>query len=264
MKLHYSLSGSFILLIVLLGWSNLCVGQGDQFLLTGKVTFERKINAKAVMADMLPVKAIKEPDYQKYVTENPQFKTSNFFLFYDKDKTDFFPESPQKMTPVSNDEWFAMVSNDNLVQTDLTKRNYVATKKVFGTTYNLEDSLKKINWKITNEYRTIAGYECRRANAVIRDSIYVVAFYTSEIHVSGGPESFNGLPGMILGLALPHDHVSWFATAVTQIPADYKRSDIAQGKGGRNTIGQYEAKIGEMIKQWGPAGGIIFRKVLIF
>ena len=47
------------------------------------------------------------------------------------------------------------------------------------------------------------------------DSIYVVAFYTNEIHFSGGPESFNGLPGMILEVFLPHDNVSWTAQKVT-------------------------------------------------
>jgi GLPGLI family protein len=49
---------------------------------------------------------------------------------------------------------------------------------------------------------------------LILDSIYVVAFYSEEIVPSGGPESFSGLPGMILGVALPHDNVTWFATKV--------------------------------------------------
>ena len=48
------------------------------------------------------------------------------------------------------------------------------------------------------------------------DSIYVVAFYSDEIHVSAGPESFHGLPGMILGVAVPHENVTWFATKVTE------------------------------------------------
>lgn len=57
---------------------------------------------------------------------------------------------------------------------------------------------------------------------MIKDSIYVVAFYTDEIAVSGGPESFSGLPGMILGVALPHDHINWFATKVTDVEVDPK------------------------------------------
>jgi GLPGLI family protein len=41
------------------------------------------------------------------------------------------------------------------------------------------------------------------------DSVYIVAFYAEDIHVSSGPESFTGPPGMILKLSLPHEHVIW-------------------------------------------------------
>ena len=46
------------------------------------------------------------------------------------------------------------------------------------------------------------------------DSIFVVAFYTEEIMIAGGPESFNGLPGMILGLVINRLHATWYATKV--------------------------------------------------
>ena len=47
---------------------------------------------------------------------------------------------------------------------------------------------------------------------MVMDSIVVIAFYTDEILTSGGPESFNGLPGMIMGLAIPRLHTTWYAT----------------------------------------------------
>lgn len=49
----------------------------------------------------------------------------------------------------------------------------------------------------------------------ISDSVYVFAFYTDEILISGGPCSVNGLPGMILGLTVPRLYTSWIATKVT-------------------------------------------------
>jgi len=79
----------------------------------------------------------------------------------------------------------------------------------------VQDSLLHIKWKLTGEFRDVAGYSCRWANGLIMDSVYVVAFYTNEIHLSGGPESFNRLPVMILEVFLPHDHVSWTAQKVT-------------------------------------------------
>jgi GLPGLI family protein len=84
-----------------------------------------------------------------------------------------------------------------------------------GKPYLITDSIRKIHWKITSEIKMIAGFSCRRANAIIMDSVYVVAFYTDEIIPRGGPESFTGLPGMILGIALPYDHTTWFATRVS-------------------------------------------------
>ena len=51
--------------------------------------------------------------------------------------------------------------------------------------------LEKIEWKITNDERVIAGLDCRKAVGRIMDSVYVIAFYSEQILVSGGPESFN-------------------------------------------------------------------------
>lgn len=42
----------------------------------------------------------------------------------------------------------------------------------------------------------------------------MVAFYCPEIITQGGPEFFTGLPGMILGLAIPRYYTTWFATKI--------------------------------------------------
>jgi GLPGLI family protein len=71
----------------------------------------------------------------------------------------------------------------------------------------------KLDWKLVpNETREIAGFNCRKAQAVIFDSVYVFAFYTDEITVSGGPMGIHGLPGMILGITIPRMFTSWIAT----------------------------------------------------
>jgi GLPGLI family protein len=88
---------------------------------------------------------------------------------------------------------------------------------VFETNFLVQDSLTKINWRITSDTRTIAGIECRKAIGKIMDSVYVIAFYTDLILSSGGPESFTGLPGMILGIAIPRINTTWFATKIELI-----------------------------------------------
>ncbi len=78
----------------------------------------------------------------------------------------------------------------------------------------MEDSIPVIKWKYTDEYRDIAGYACRRANGLVQDSIYVVAFFTNQIARTGGPELVQGLPGMVLGLSVPAFNINMFAIKV--------------------------------------------------
>lgn len=80
--------------------------------------------------------------------------------------------------------------------------------------YIIKDTLNNITWRFTDEYREIAGFECRRVNGSTPDSLYLVAFYTDQIPVSAGPALSSGLPGMILGLAIPEMHIQYWATQV--------------------------------------------------
>jgi GLPGLI family protein len=87
-------------------------------------------------------------------------------------------------------------------------------KQILGTNFVIADSISNIEWKITNEHREIAGYNCRKAVGKIMDDVYVFAFYTDDITISGGPCSVNGLPGMILGLTIPRLYTSFMATKI--------------------------------------------------
>src|SRR5690606_3870897 len=97
---------------------------------------------------------------------------------------------------------------------DLSKSVSKSAFDVHGSPVLIEDSLLNVKWKITNEYRNIAGYDCRRANGVTLDSVYVVAFYTDQLPLSAGPGTVHGLPGMILGLVVPEQHFNIYATDV--------------------------------------------------
>jgi GLPGLI family protein len=87
--------------------------------------------------------------------------------------------------------------------------------------FNFTDSIKNIKWKLVpNENRIIAGFNCRKAITVLFDSVYVFAFYTDEITISGGPVGLHGLPGMILGVTVPRMYSSWIATKVNVTTVD--------------------------------------------
>jgi len=206
---------TLFILTCLLFTGNLLFAQYMHFTTSGTITFEKTSNIYALITKQMNKdnEAFFQPVFDEYKKKYPQFKKAQSTLTFANNKTLYTPiEDPDNTQ--SNFFEVPMADQNNITFTDMTLKSTVIQKKVFEETFLVKDSTRKINWKITSETREIAGYTCRRANAIIMDSIYVVAFYTDQIHVSGGPESFTGLPGMILGVALPHENVTWFATKV--------------------------------------------------
>jgi GLPGLI family protein len=99
--------------------------------------------------------------------------------------------------------------------TDFGAGKINVVKELYGSTFNLEDTMQKIEWRLVNENRNIAGFNCKKAVGKIFDSVYVFAFYTEEIMIPGGPNTISGLPGMIMGLTIPRLFTSWIATKVS-------------------------------------------------
>lgn len=117
-----------------------------------------------------------------------------------------------------------MLTGEDLIKYyyDFNNGTYNEQKNVEGSIINIADSIPKLKWKVINDYRVIAGFNCRKAVAVVLDSVYVFAFYTEEITLPGGPASFNGLPGTILGITVPRLYTSWIATKVEVNGIDQK------------------------------------------
>lgn len=132
---------------------------------------------------------------------------------------------------------------------DLGKSISRSTFDVGGSQIYIQDSIMPVKWKITNEYREIAGYSCRRANGVILDSVYVVAFYTDQIPTSGGPGTVHGLPGMILGLVVPEQHYNIYATKVDFSPPTI-RSEIAKKKDKPMTRKETQVRLKDVLGRW--------------
>ena len=191
--------------------------QNVRFVRSGIITWQKTVNMYAIIQRGIDKEnALLKPAFEAYKQQHPQFRELESTLTFSDNKTLFTPVA-KAASPTSffNDPQIAM--QNNTVYDDLTTQQQISKRKVFDDTYLLQDSLQRIKWKFTDEVRDIAGYPCHRANGLILDSVYVVAFYTDNIPVSGGPESFNGLPGMILQVALPHENVSWIATKVEAI-----------------------------------------------
>lgn len=212
--------------------------QNTIFLSEGKIEYERKLNLYAFLDKDDP-----RSEQQRRIL--PQFKTSYFDLLFTSHKTLFRPgrENPD------NSRLPPQPAEDNIIFSDLDQGTMTSEKRAFEQVFLVQDSIRKIRWKITDETRTIAGFLCRRANAVIMDSVFVVAFYADEIIPSGGPESFSGLPGMILGIALPHQHITLYATKVEAIRVDEKQMP-APIKGKKMNNATLQATLEESMRNW--------------
>jgi GLPGLI family protein len=82
------------------------------------------------------------------------------------------------------------------------------------------------------------------------DSVFVVAFYTDEITIPGGPESFNGLPGMILGLVINRLHTTWYATKVELNGVNVK-DIVPPQKGKVTTNAELMETLKKSLSDWG-------------
>lgn len=74
----------------------------------------------------------------------------------------------------------------------------------------------KQNWKITDETKEIAGYECQKATCTFRGRNYI-AWFTREIPVNEGPWKFNGLPGLIVKVYDIQEHYKFELYAVRKV-----------------------------------------------
>ncbi|HMI60944.1 MAG TPA: GLPGLI family protein, partial [Puia sp.] len=162
--------------------------QNAVFLKEGSIQYERRTNGYALMQEMSEAGGLTGDKVDQYKIKNPQFRMEYFNLSFKDNKTRFEPADANAGQPASMDEWFSLVAAGNTVYSDLSSGKRVSLKKVFGNQYEESDSIRAIKWKIADETRDIAGFHCRRADAVINDSLYIVAFYSTEIPVSGGPE----------------------------------------------------------------------------
>ena len=201
----------------------------------GKVMYERKTNL-----------------FKKY-------KDSDWIKEEDKNKIDYFDlyfnDTISAFKPVESElrEKMSWATSKNVVYQNFKTCKRFTIKTIWGEALNINDSLFERKWKITSSTRNIAGYNCRKAIWKVNDSTRIYAWYAQELEVSTGPENFNGLPGLILGLATEDGGVVYFAKKVDVIKPDVVNLVPGKIKGkiytGKELRGKLEKEYGK--EKWG-------------
>ncbi len=217
-----------------------------QFITSGRVEYEKTYNQHSVLDDERS-----DHEWIQQMPKNfPKFVRDLYELQFAGNKSSF---KLAKEAPDNKYLWRDKPSTTDVTVKDCETNRITLQKEVFETQYLLQDSMRNYQWRITDETRTIAGFECKKAVTKICDSVYVVAFYTDQIMISSGPESFGGLPGLILGLAVPRLHTTWFATKLELVQTTAVQTAPPQ-KGKKTNWKQLEADLTKLKARWGDYG----------
>ncbi|HVZ96145.1 MAG TPA: GLPGLI family protein [Chitinophagaceae bacterium] len=148
---------------------------------------------------------------------------------------------------------------NDIIFCDFSLGKEVEQKEIFDKKYIVTDSIKKLNWKLTGDTQTILNHVCQKAiaqktgkrtevnidNGVMKkkeadDTTNIIAWFTTDIPVSAGPEYPGELPGLILALEMNKGSVVYKATAISEKadPADIKEPT----KGKKVTPDEFKAE----------------------
>ncbi|MBK8951683.1 MAG: GLPGLI family protein [Chitinophagaceae bacterium] len=214
-------------------------GMTQQFIDEAVVEYEVKTNIKKTMGSGIWAEMMKE--------NMPQFKTGYYTLSFTGNKSLYkFDHWDEK---VKMPEFLRKSDEENVWFYNYNSNRFNIQKDIYGSKFYIEDSITQVDWHLENENRIIAGFNCRKAVGKIMDSVYVFAFYTDEILLTGGPSSVNGLPGLILGLTIPRLYTSFIATKVSLSGIDKANIKPTSAKK-IQTVASFKKDIHSRIKEW--------------
>jgi len=241
----------------------------------GKILYERTIQMQIRIND-------DNPAMQNMI---PKERKDKFELFFTEgkslwqpveddgqsDETAFGDGGGMRMfirMPGSNDIIFHNVTDSKKVeQRELAEKNYIIT-----------DSIRKLNWKVAGETKTILGHNCMKATSQrmqesfrmtmdngeakrekVMDTLNIVAWFTNEIPGSFGPELYQGqLPGTILEIDVNNGRTSFKAIEISPKVDVAKIKEPSKGKKAtpEEFAKEREKMMQEMMQNGGGPGGM--------
>lgn len=203
----------------------------------GVIHYDKQTKWVEIMAT-LPYMTQEDIDRDKLTWGKSEGRKQNLVLFYDENKMTYY-DSPEEVEEFS---W----SNELYYLEHTFRKNQINNNiDILGKKYIVQGDAEKHKWKILNEIKEVAGYICMKAETF--DTTHnrrVVAWFTDAIPVSGGPEGYYGLPGMILELNFGNG-----CSIVTATKVDYNSNlELEKQKRKGKKITQLE--INEIIKKY--------------
>jgi hypothetical protein len=242
----------------------------------GKISYERKINMHRNLPD---------PQMKSMI---PEFRTDKFELIFNEHASLFRSvvddEAPDPFANAGGGGGGGMRMNFRMptanTYTDLEKQMQYEERAFFEKEFLIVDSLKQYKWKLSEETKTIAKQLCKKATTMITapqmrmrvsmggggnnsdttantsrapKETELVVWYAENIPVSFGPDSYSGLPGVIM--EIDQDNGANVTTAV-EVSAKYPKKElIAPSKGDKMNRAQFQESMQKLMQDMQRGGG---------
>lgn len=158
------------------------------------------------------------------------------------------------------------VTSRDKIYKNISKNQYLENYELYGKLLLIEDDLINFNWKLIDSTKKVGKFKCFMAKGyyyyIPKESISyadlnktidtitkkreVIAWYTTDIPISNGPDIFTNLPGMILEVQL--SHINIFATEV-KLNTINRKGIIAPKKGMKISRKEFEILRNKKIKE---------------
>jgi len=197
-----------------------------------------------------------EGEWAEFKKTLPKSRTTNFILYFNEDASQFVENSKENEAPtdmMKKAMWFA--GTWGRPQVKLMKYyHHPATKLQVRQTefmtrlFREHVDMKKIKWKMGVATKEIMGYICMQAETEL-DGEKILAWFTTDIPVSTGPERYYGLPGLMLEVNLNQGQTVWLANKIDlTMPNAALLEEPKDGK--KVTAAKYQQIQDEKIAEW--------------
>ncbi|SEJ15262.1 GLPGLI family protein [Dyadobacter sp. SG02] len=228
------------ILIILLATSAPLLAQN----LEGEITYERVYHWTKIYS-RLSYLSNEEKDRIKQTWGNDdEYKQKMTLFFNEKQSYYSYPKVEE------NEGGWSWTKTDYKIYRNFEKEKRTDIIGMLGKTYIVEDSLKAPSWKVMNKIKEVAGRMCMMA--VTEDTIKgqkITAWFANDLAVSGGPELYSGLPGMILELEINDGEIVVSATEIKLKPVAEEDISLPKKLKGRKIDNkQYQELIASHIR----------------
>jgi len=179
--------------------------------------------------------------------------TAEKSMYKDVDGSDGVTEINQESEGAQMQVKIVAGSADNRLLKDIANNKMVDQRDFLGKKFLIKGDIPEMTWKITGEQKKILDFVCQKA-VYTKDTMTTIAWFTPQIPLSNGPDTYGKLPGMILEMNMEDGRRTISATKVELGVID-KAVLETPSKGKKVTREEFKKIQEEKMKEMGSGNG---------